>query len=433
MYKTTLAIALLFVLFLVMGLLLLATPTNSPRQRLTGALYLAACLLIAWKMHLEIGIVADSGQPKPQSRISHPDPGDAELHQVVSASVEPRFAELGQVGLVVVTIVDGRRDITTFGETAINSGRLPATDTIFEIGSISKLFTAGMLAVAVEQGLLSLDNRVADLLQLPAAAGHQKRDITLGHLVTHTAGMPRMSYDIFRPSQLLAMLAGGNPYALYSSQKVKTLFSRTKLREPPGEQFNYSNTGFGLLGVLLAERFGVPYLRVLQDTITLPLSLADTTSELDARQQLRTAQAYRGYFRLGPLYLAQTATPSDCAEGLVGAAGLRSTGKDMLRFLAAHMNTEERSPFSFLRQTHAVLHKDKTTKVGMGWLSDQLPRSGRSIIYHDGISGGYAGYIGISDDHRIGVVLLGNVSRSMNTLALTLMDDLIAHFPEGNK
>jgi CubicO group peptidase (beta-lactamase class C family) len=429
MYKSTLVVALLFVVFLVQGILLTWNASGVPRFRLIGIFSFTLCLLLGLTMNMKIGIIAPSAPAPRQEDPGGNIRGDEALHRAVVAAVAPDFKEQGQVGLVVATIVDGRQDITTFGTTAINSSISPRGNTLFEIGSITKLFTAGLLAAAIEQGEVSLDSRVVDGLGLNADPDPRQREVTLRHLATHTAGMPRMSLDIFRPSLFLATMAGGNPYAFYSAGKVKDIFSRTRLQQPPGEHFNYSNIGYGVLGLLLSERAGIPYEQLIQDKIAQSLGQHDTTCRPDAAQARRLAVGYRGYFRLGPLYLAQTAAPSDFGEGLVGAGGLRSTGQDMLRFMTAQMRNKAPSPSTFLRRTHPILFSKDATKIGMGWVARELPRSRQGILFHDGISGGYASFIGISDDDRFGVVLLGNVSRSMNTLGYALLDALATDFP----
>jgi CubicO group peptidase (beta-lactamase class C family) len=242
-----------------------------------------------------------------------------------------------------------------------------------------------------------------------------------------------MSLDVWRPTEVLSLLVGGTPYALYSTPKVKELLAGNRLLRPPGVGFSYSNLGFGVLGLVLAEGAGLPYEQLLANTITRPLGLNDTGSRLDASAAPRLAPAYRGYFRLGPLYLTQTATPANFGDGLVAAGGVYSSGRDMLRFLAANLNPEAFPGLGFLHRTHPTLYEEGETRIGMGWFVKTLPDSRQEILYHSGLTGGHASFVGIDLENRLGVVLLGNVSRPVDELGYAVLEELMAKFAKAKK
>ena len=178
------------------------------------------------------------------------------------------------VQVVVAAVVGSSAEISCAGTTGV-ADRAPGADSIFEIGSITKVFTALALAKQSLAGLVDLDEPVRQLLpagvQVPSRAG---REITLRHLATHMSGLPRL------PKGMLwrALLHPNepDPYAQYSAELIFEGLSRTKLHAPPGDRFRYSNLGGGLLGLALATRAGTTYESVIDAEVCRPLGLTDT-------------------------------------------------------------------------------------------------------------------------------------------------------------
>ncbi len=425
MNRSTLILALVLLVFLIQAGLLLQ-PAAGIKQKLMGGVYLCLCILIVFQGNMKIGRLSERNAPAaPANNRTTQD--TARLKRILTDSIAPEFHKMGQVGLVVGGYFQGREAIVSFGSKTLHADARPQNDTIFEIGSVSKLFTAGLLAASVKKNLLPPDTKVCDLVNSSNSLNSNSRKITLEHLVTHTSGLPRMSADIFLPLELCRSLAGSTPYHLYSREKVMHIFLDSAPSFTPGTRIKYSNTGFGLLGLLLAEQSGKSYDRLLQETITDPLEMDDTVLHLNREQQQRSAEGYRGFYRFGRLYLSQHAAPSNFGEGLVAAGGIHSTAKDMLRFIDANLNGKT-GISSFLQLTHTIRHQYKDMQVGMGWFAENLPKSGQSVLYHNGISGGFSSFISIDTEHRIGVVLLGNVSRPMDTWGRALMDHCITEF-----
>lgn len=155
---------------------------------------------------------------------------------------------------------------------------------IFEVGSVTKVFTALLLAIAVQRGEAAFDDPVTD--HLPVGARVPRLDgteITLEHLATHMSGLPRL------PPGLLwhALRHRHNPYADLAADDVLAALSKTRPRDAPGRRFRYSNFGMGVLGLALAHDAGVGYETLVRDRITRPLGMIDTVITLDAEQERR--------------------------------------------------------------------------------------------------------------------------------------------------
>ena len=191
------------------------------------------------------------------------------------------------VGFVVGVYKDGQTQILPYGEKAKGGGVVPDGDTVYEIGSVSKVFTGVLLADLVERGLVGLDDPVQKYLPaavtLPVIGG---KPITLEQLSTQRSGLPRMP-DNFQPAD------AENPYADYSVEQMMAFVRGVKLDRPPGK-YEYSNLGVGLLGHVLATRAGLSYEELLHDRVTGPLEMLDTRIKLDAALLERMATPYDG-------------------------------------------------------------------------------------------------------------------------------------------
>jgi D-alanyl-D-alanine-carboxypeptidase/D-alanyl-D-alanine-endopeptidase len=146
---------------------------------------------------------------------------------------------------LVFGVVDGdKSQVVAFGEP--DDGNAPDGETVYEIGSIAKTFTATLLAQAVLSGRLMLDTPVAQLLtdfKIPSRGG---TEITLEELGTQHSGLPRMPSN-FAPKD------PANPFADYDAAKLKAFLAEYQLPRDPGAAYEYSNLGFGLLGHALAQ------------------------------------------------------------------------------------------------------------------------------------------------------------------------------------
>jgi CubicO group peptidase (beta-lactamase class C family) len=170
------------------------------------------------------------------------------------------------VGLAVGVRVGD--EIRTIGRGRVDAGRpdAPAADTIFEIGSITKVFTAIVLADMVEEGLVALDDPVTGYLPAGLAPPVRGRPITLRDLATHSSGLPRLPKGLLR----LALRERSNPYRGFTHEHLERAIVRTRPRRAPGRRVRYSNYGFGLLGHVLALRVGTTYEELVRERVCRP-------------------------------------------------------------------------------------------------------------------------------------------------------------------
>jgi serine-type D-Ala-D-Ala carboxypeptidase/endopeptidase len=317
-------------------------------------------------------------------------------------------------GLLVVGATDGVRTASA-SRGPLPEPSLPPERAVFEIGSITKVFTSLLLAIAVGRGEVGLDDPVVE--HLPRGTRVPMRDgrpITLVHLATHTSGLPRLPPGLL----LQAIRHREDPYARLSIEDVLEALGKTKPRRPAGERFSYSNFGAGLLGIALAHASGSDYATLVRERITTPLGLADTVIDLDDDQRRRLAEGTK--WRGGHAGLWTI-------PGLAGAGALRSTMADLLTFVRAQMGTLPDVPAE-LAEAIELTHRERAKggrftpgmRVALGWLVIGIGRRKLDVVMHDGGTGGYRSIAGWVPSHGVGVVVLSANVRSVDRIGADL-------------
>lgn len=320
------------------------------------------------------------------------------------ASKEGQRADLSGArawAVVVGIVTKNDRHVFGFGRFSKDSHQEPDGRTIFEIGSVTKTFTALLLADLVEQGKVKLDDPVR--LHLPESTTIPKRgdkEITLFHLATHTSALPRIPVSIG-----LKSLISDNPYLGYGAKDLYKTLSWTKLYRDPGEQYLYSNLAYGLLGHILSRQAGKSYEELIVERICKPLDLCDTRIGLDNETRKRLAPPHNA--------LGKPSSNWDF-DAIAGAGALRSTTDDMLTYLEANMGSEECGLLSAMGRCHQARYPagNDVQSIGLGWHIEKVP--GRApFIFHGGGTGGYSSIVGfVEDDGKptFGIVVFANAA-----------------------
>lgn len=329
------------------------------------------------------------------------------LKKNIDALVRPLVESSGRVG-VVVGIIDGdKKWVLGYGRRTLGKDIPPDADTVYEIGSVTKTFTAAALAIMSEKKQISLKDPVSKFLpksvRVPSFRGQK---ITLEHLATQTSGLPTIPDNLYDPR----VSAPKNPYGLYSAERMYGFLGRRRLENAPGKKYEYSNLGVGLLGLALSRARGCSYESMVTSLICKPLGMNDTVITLSNDQRARLAPGYTLEKKGGGLTAVPVSnwTFQDC---FAGAGALRSTANDMLRYLAANLGSAETPLKQTLQSTHKVRHKiDGTLSVGLAWHVLTLSKDEPPIVWHNGGTGGYSSFVAFCKERKVGVVLLSNTT-----------------------
>lgn len=334
-----------------------------------------------------------------------PIPSDDYIRDILTDRVDVRRQNLGIVTGVIST--NGRK-ILACGRLSHDNPAAPDDNSVFEIGSITKVFTRLLLVEMVEKGEVSLGDPVAGYLPSNVSVPERNgRSITLLDLATHTSGLPRVpeNIDPFTP---------GNPYENYPADRLYDFLSHYELTRDIGTAPEYSNLGFGLLGHALARRADMDYESLLRTRICDPLGLYDTRVTLTPSVKERLAPGHDPGL-----------TPIENWDFgvLAGAAGIRSTANNLLTFLAAYFGLIKSPLEPVFATAHARIQNpdDRTDmKASLGW--GIITTNGKEIVYHTGGTGGYRSIAAFDIGSSTGVVVLSNTGQDVHDIGLHLLD-----------
>ncbi|HUC39783.1 MAG TPA: serine hydrolase [Gemmatimonadales bacterium] len=332
--------------------------------------------------------------------LQQPLPSDSAVRAALTARVQtfPDTAKHGEGIVVGLLDASGRRRYVAVG---VDTGG------VFEIGSITKTFTATILADMVARGEVRLDDPVSKFLpssaHIPARGGKQ---ITLLDLATQSSGLPRM------PSNMTPR-DPSNPYADYTVDQMYTFLAGYELPRDIGATYEYSNLGVGLLGHALALKAGMSYEQLVTRRILAPLGMRESAITFTPAMKAKLAPGHDADGKVVPNWDLPT---------LAGAGALRSTTRDMLTYLAANLDTTTALGRA-MRDAHTPRREagNPSMRIGLAW--HILSRPAGSIVWHNGGTGGYRTFTGFDPVRRVGVVVLSNLNAGVDDIGFHLLDE----------
>jgi serine-type D-Ala-D-Ala carboxypeptidase/endopeptidase len=324
----------------------------------------------------------------------------------IRTAIRSRVDAGKSVGMVVATLdANGATSIEAYGDAG--PGALPLdADSVFEIGSITKVFTAILLADMVDRGEVHYDDPVS--LYLPSSVRVPERNgrkITLVDLSTQSSGLPRMPGNM-RPRD------PANPYADYTSEQLFEFLNRYELTRDIGAQYEYSNLGVALLGQALARKAGKSYEALVQERIVKPLRMEHTGVTLTPWMQKHLAIGHDAQKRIASNW---------DLPAFAGAGALRSTMNDMLVFAKANLTPSAGRLQRVMQQTHQARKAagGPTMSIGLGWHIRHL--DGRDVVGHNGGTSGYRTWIGFDKARKVAAIVLTNSQLANDDLGLQLV------------
>ena len=266
----------------------------------------------------------------------------------------------------------------------------------FQIGSITKVFTAALLAREVVKGRLALDDPVAGRVGVPLKAkGRDGVAMSLGHLASHTSGIAHHQPP-WLGARAWLRLHPNEPWKGYGRERFERYLARNlALKSTPGTAYHYSNIGMSLLGLALSESAGKPYEALLQEGIFGPLEMRSSTTELRrVRDRVVTGRKVNG----APF-------PNQDMGALTPSGGIFTSAEDLARFAAAVLAGTDAALELTRRPVFTIADGEE---VGLGW-HIYTWREGWRILNHNGGIGGYTSTLNVDPVNRRAVIVLANV------------------------
>ena len=291
-------------------------------------------------------------------------------------------------------------------------GKAPNALSLFEIGSITKVFTGVLLADMSLRGEVALEDLLSRHLPGPRPAWRH-REPTLLELATHRSALPNTPKGMGRRELAYSLGIGGqDPWARLTEVEYERLVTRESPRRAPGGRVRYSSMAVELLGEALSARAGMPYDELLNERVLAPLGMAATAVTV---RPPRSAQLLGGHSRRG-----QPRPPIE--DFMPAAGGLRSNADDMLRFLAACLEPPAEPPGPALALSQEPRARiGKRVEIGLCWITSN-PRRHPKVVWHNGGTWGFRSFAGLAPERGAAAVVMSNTARHVDRLGFRLLE-----------
>jgi D-alanyl-D-alanine-carboxypeptidase/D-alanyl-D-alanine-endopeptidase len=347
-------------------------------------------------------------QAKQGSRIVLP--SDADIRRMLAERVDALAGQEDGIGIVVGVVAPQGRRVISYGHLNQGDPRPLNGDTVFEIGSVGKVFTALLFADMVQKGDVALADPVAKYLpvgvKVPERNGHA---ITLVDLATHTSGLPFMPDEVPVVDESAA--------TKYGASQLYQFLARYQLPRDPGAGWDYSNIDYWLLGQALASRAGIDYQSLLRTRVIVPLKLKSTAFPLPLPPKLKAklAVGHNAVLQPAPDFYSTSIYATVGPE----AGGLVSTVNDLLKFLWVAMGYERSPLTSSMAAMLTTRRRMDGSEQALGWIV--TGKAEDQLIMHEGGTWGYVSYVVWDPRSRVGVVVLSNQLAGVGDIARHLL------------
>jgi len=327
----------------------------------------------------------------------------------VDTSARAYIQKINTVGLSIGVLKNGKISLYNYGETGQGSKQLPTSGTLFEIGSITKTFTAAILATYVNAGKLRLTDQIVRYLPDSVAANPELKDVTLLNLINHTSGLPTLPDNLSAQKPYDPL----NPYANYNKPLLYAYLKTCKLTTKPGTQYAYSNLGVGLLGTILEKISGKTFEEMVSAVICNPLGMSNTVQHLYPLLKTRFAPVYNDE--------GNQTIPWDF-DVLASCGALRSTVDDLLLYAKANLDDNGPGPLAkALKLTHEISFSNDA-KLGLAWHIIRI--DGVDYYFHNGGTYGSSSFLAFNKEKKLAVVILSNASASTDATGEDILKKL---------
>ncbi len=335
-------------------------------------------------------------------------PMRTDMDQKIDSVARKYIQKSNTVGLIIGVVDKGQTSIYSYGETIKRKGKLPNADNFFEIGSITKTFTATLLAWFVNEGKLKLDDPIVKFLPDSVAQNPNLQQITLLNLINHTSGLPRI------PDNLISHATDPlNPYKDYTKELLYSYLKSCKLDSKPGEKYEYSNLAVGLLGNILEVVSHEPFSQLSREIICKPLNMFSTDQYLNPLFAPRFVQVYNA---------GGQPTEAWDFNVLASCGALKSTMTDMLLYAKANLAPGNDELSKAIALTHKLTFT-KDVKIAMAWHIIKV--NGVDYHFHNGGTNGSSSFLAFNAEKNIAVVVLSNAAESTDALGTGILGKLV--------
>ncbi len=308
-------------------------------------------------------------------------------------------------GFILGVIVGDSTYVYDFGSMETSSNTFISDSSIFEIGGISKVLTATLAHLLVEEGVFDYEEPINSYL--PKEYRNTSLDISIKEIVTHTTGLPRLPHGIGVNEK-----EANNPYSHYTKNDFFNFYTNYRTVQKD-QDYQYSHVGFALLEYAIEHTLKKDFEEILIEKLLKPLDMNDTRINLNNDQNQRLA--------IGHNIIGKKVKPWSF-NSFEGSVGIKSSMDNLLKFTKMELGLKSPDLYSKTKQTqisskHTTL--DKNTFIGLGW--HIIKKKHCEIVAHSGSTAGHRGFIGLVDETNTAVVILSNSENGMNSLGYLVL------------
>lgn len=309
------------------------------------------------------------------------------------------------VGLSIGILKNGVVSAYNYGETARGDHKLPNANSLYEIGSITKTFTAALLAYYVSEGKVKLTDPIIKYLPDSVAANKDLQAITLQMLSNHTSGLPTLPANFADHSS-----STEDPYRDYTKQYLFEYLKTCKPSGQPGGHYAYSNMAVGLLGTILEQVSGKSYEQMVEEIICKPLGLKSTAQNLSPALAQRFVKVYNDSGKeTSPWHF----------DALAACGALKSTVNNLLTYAKANIEPSDTKLSKAFQLTHQVTYTQKDLKLGLAW--HIIIINNIEYYFHNGDTYGCSSFLVFNPEKKLAVVILSNCGASVDELGADIV------------
>ncbi|MES2807640.1 MAG: serine hydrolase domain-containing protein [Bacteroidota bacterium] len=334
--------------------------------------------------------------------VKNDNPLKTTLDKAVDSLALKYFKNPNAAGISIGIIKNGVAYTYHYGESDKKTKQLPSANTMYEIGSVTKTFTATVLAQAVIDGKVRLDDDIRKFLSgdYPNLS-YAGKPITLKDLANHTSRIPPLPDDIENQKNFNPVIPERN----YDEGMYYAALHRLKLDTLPGTKYNYSNWGVSVLGHIMERVYGQPLDVLVKKYITKPFGMKNTVYRLNKDQTKAMALPYTDNGKLGPFQ----------EEGIFSpAGGIHASLGDMLFYVQQQI--------SEINQAVKLTHQRTVGNVGLGW--GVRNNGSYRDLQHNGSTLGFLTHVSVFPELGNGLVIMANSKADMNFMIIGLQNIL---------
>lgn len=343
------------------------------------------------------------------------------LDRAVQVAAADYMANPGTVGLSIAIYQDGRSRIYNYGESKKGTGQLIKANQSFNLGSVAKTFIGVMLAQAVVDKRVNLQDDIRKYLpgKYPNLQ-YQGRPVRLIDIANHTSALPKSSRNF--PSKVMDSIKNISLpkqldfFARYNQDTLMKDMHKFKLDTLPGSKYEYNGNAMTILILLLERIYHQPYELLVTNYLKSHLGLYDTRTKIPVNQLNRFIQGYKDASRPVQWYDLKNKKTTEINTNLFypGGPSMNSTMADMLKYVIA--NVEETDPA--IRLSHKeTYHQTDGTGVGLSWMIGNS--EGKRSLYHSGRTGiGFSTLCMAYPEDKVGIMILVNDNLSQDNVSI---------------